>query len=119
MNMTRSMPRGRFLVKDQVPASSPCSPALLDREVVRSRRGGDARECSVMLISNVTPVGPPLTVTFIAPEKWTRVKMRLEEVRDSHAGDHRGAGVGGGGGAAAHHRTGTAWSSTPGDPSSP
>ena len=38
------------------------------REVVRSRTGGDAREYSVMLIGSVTPVGPPPTVTFIAPE---------------------------------------------------
>ena len=67
------------------------------REVVRSRTRGDAREYSVMPISIVTPAGPPPTVTFIAPKEWTQVEMRLEEVRDSHAGDHRGNGVRGGG----------------------
>ena len=74
--MTRSMPRGRFLVKDQIPASPV---AFSGREVVRSRTRGDAREYSMMLISSVTPAGPPLTVTFIAPEEWTQVEMRLEE----------------------------------------
>lgn len=72
MNMTRSMPRGCFLVKDQVPVSSPCSPWVFSgREVVRSRTRGDARDYSVMLISSATPVGPPPTVTLIAPEEWT------------------------------------------------
>ena len=32
-----------------------------------------------MLISSVTPAGPPPTVTIIAPEEWTQVEMRLEE----------------------------------------
>ena len=32
-----------------------------------------------MLISSATPAGPPPTVTFIAPEEWTQVEIRLED----------------------------------------
>ena len=43
--------------------------------------GGNGRQYSVMPISSATPTGPPLTVTFIAPEEWTQVEIRLEHSR--------------------------------------
>ncbi len=32
-----------------------------------------------MLLSGPDPAGPPPTVTFIAPEEWTQVQIRLED----------------------------------------
>lgn len=81
MNMTWSMPRGRFLVKDQVPASSPCSPwASPVARWSAPARAGMRGSTSVMLVRSATPVGLPPTVKFIAPEEWTQVEMRLEEL---------------------------------------
>lgn len=47
-------------------------------EVTRFRARGNGREYSVMLISSAQPAGPPPTVTFVAPEEWAQVEIRLE-----------------------------------------
>jgi len=49
------------------------------RESIRFRTRGDGRQYSVMLISSAKPAGPPPTVTFVAPEEWTQVEIRLED----------------------------------------
>ncbi len=49
------------------------------REVIRFRTRGDGRQYSVMLIISAEPAGPPPTMTFIAPEEWTQVAIRLED----------------------------------------
>ena len=32
-----------------------------------------------MLVTGPEPAGPPPTVTFVAPEEWTQVEIRLED----------------------------------------
>ena len=49
------------------------------REVMRFRTRGDGGQYSVMLLSGPDPAGPPPTVTFVAPEEWTQVEIRLED----------------------------------------
>ena len=49
------------------------------REVIHFRTRGDGRQYSVMLISSAAPTGPPPTVTFIAPQEWTQVEIRLDD----------------------------------------
>ncbi|MXX26729.1 MAG: hypothetical protein F4Z82_14945 [Caldilineaceae bacterium SB0668_bin_21] len=49
------------------------------REAIRFRTRGDGRQYSVMLIGSAEPAGPPPTVTFIAPEDWMQVEIRLED----------------------------------------
>ena len=34
-----------------------------------------------MLVTGAEPAGPPPTVTFVAPEEWTQVEIRLEDCR--------------------------------------
>ena len=51
-----------------------------DREVIRFRTRGEAAGKSAMLISSAAPAGPPPTVTFIAPEEWTQVEVRLKDL---------------------------------------
>ena len=49
------------------------------REVIRFRTRGGGGQYSVMLRSGPDPAGPPPTVTFVAPEEWTQVEIRLED----------------------------------------
>ena len=63
-----------------MPGEQPMQPVdFSGREVIRFRTRGDGRQYSVMLISSAAPAGPPPTVTFVAPEEWTQVEMRLED----------------------------------------
>ena len=63
-----------------MPGEQPMQPVdFSDREVIRFRTRGDGRQYSVMLISSAQPTGPPPTVTFIAPEEWTQVEIRLDD----------------------------------------
>ncbi len=63
-----------------MPGAQPMQPVdFSGREVIRFRTRGDGRHYSVMLISSAQPVGPPPTVTFIAPEEWTQLEIQLED----------------------------------------
>ena len=63
-----------------MPGAQPMQPVdFSGREAIRFRTRGDGRQYSVMLISSAEPAGPPPTVTFIAPEEWTQVEIRLED----------------------------------------
>ena len=62
-----------------MPGAQPMQPVdFSGREAIRFRTRGDGRQYSVMLIGSAEPAGPP-TVTFTAPEEWTRVEIRLED----------------------------------------
>lgn len=63
-----------------MPGTQPMQPVdFSGREAIRFRTRGDGRQYSVMLIGSAEPAGPPPTVTFIAPEEWTQVEIRLED----------------------------------------
>ncbi|MDE0359480.1 MAG: CIA30 family protein [Gammaproteobacteria bacterium] len=63
-----------------MPGAQPMQPVdFSGREAIRFRTRGDGRQYSVMLISSAEPAGPPPTVTFVAPEEWTQVEIRLED----------------------------------------
>ena len=63
-----------------MPGGQPMQPVdFSGRELIRFRTRGDGRQYSVMLISSAEPVGPPPTVTFIAPAEWTQVEIRLDD----------------------------------------
>ncbi|MYH48912.1 MAG: amidohydrolase family protein [Gammaproteobacteria bacterium] len=63
-----------------MPGAQPMQPVdFSGREAIRFRTRGDGRQYSVMLIGSAEPAGPPPTVTFIAPEEWTQVEIRLED----------------------------------------
>ncbi|MYC93070.1 MAG: amidohydrolase family protein [Gemmatimonadetes bacterium] len=63
-----------------MPGAQPMQPVdFSGREAIRFRTRGDGRQYSVMLISTAEPAGPPPAVTFIAPEEWTRLEIRLED----------------------------------------
>jgi len=63
-----------------MPGAQPMQPVdFSGREAIRFRTRGDGRQYSVMLISSAEPAGPPPTMTFIAPEEWTQVEIRLED----------------------------------------
>ena len=63
-----------------MPGAQPMQPVdFSDREAIHFRTRGDGRQYSVMLISSAEPAGPPPAVTFIAPEEWTRLEIRLED----------------------------------------
>ena len=48
------------------------------REAIRFPKRGDGRQYSAILIGSAEAVGPPPTVTFMAPEESTQVEMRLK-----------------------------------------
>ena len=78
----RDRPRVRLPLggRDLDAGAQPMQPVdFSGREVIGFRTRGDGRRYSVMLISSGAPVGPPPTVTFIAPEEWTQVEIRLED----------------------------------------
>ncbi|MYC52026.1 MAG: amidohydrolase family protein [Gammaproteobacteria bacterium] len=63
-----------------MPGAQPMQPVdFSGREAIRFRTRGDGRQYSVMLIGSAEPAGPPPTVTFIAPEDWMQVEIRLED----------------------------------------
>ena len=63
-----------------MPGAQPMQPVdFSGREAIRFRTRGDGRQYSVMQISTAEPAGPPPAVTFIAPEEWTRLEIRLED----------------------------------------
>lgn len=63
-----------------MPGAQPMQPVdFSGREAIRFRTRGDGRQYSVMLIGSAELAGPPPTVTFIAPEEWTQVEIRLED----------------------------------------
>ena len=63
-----------------MPGAQPMQPVdFSGREAIRFRTRGDGRQYSVMLISTAEPAGPPPAVTFIAPEEWTWLEIRLED----------------------------------------
>ena len=63
-----------------MPGEPPMQPVdFAGRQAIRFQVRGDGRRYSVMLFSSATPVGVPPSVSFVAPEQWTQVEIRLED----------------------------------------